>query len=286
MSLPESAWKASQSWWTPIVGHRVIFERGAQLVLSASLALIPFFASGCGFASMIETNTAAIHQTTAAMKTAGDRVDTTNRTMASMQSSLDQASGLREPMQALASMAQPMEELAEMKPSMDLLRKSVADAMVLREPMQELSKMNPILLRIEGLKKPMEDMTDMRPALEGVTALKPSLDDVATLNTSMKAVADLKEPMERVAALRTSLEETSKLAQPISDIAAMSRSSSFGTSKIAMLFAAWGLVTFVGVYFGVVLGLRQTRRPRARTSTARRSTPESLRTPIEAARPN
>jgi hypothetical protein len=283
MSLPESPWKASQSWWTPIVGHRVIFERGALLAL---FAWVSVSTCGCGFAGLVESNTAAIHQTTAAMKTAGDRIEAANQSMVSMQSSLDQASGLREPLQNLASMSRPMDELAEMKPSMDLLRESVADAMALREPMQELGKMESILLRIEGLKKPMEDMTEMQPALEGVTGLKPSLDRVAALDTSMKAVADLKEPMDRVASLRTSLEETSKLAQPLSDIAAMGRSSSFGMSKLALIFAAWGLVTFLGVYFGVVLGSRQARRPRARASAARSSSPGSLRRPIEAPRPN
>jgi hypothetical protein len=84
--------------------------------------------------------------------------------------------------------------------------------------------------------------------------------DVAALDAPMRDVAGLKQPMEQVATLREPMKEVSKLSAPMEEISQLGGDSSRQTGLVALGLLGWGVVTFLGVYFGVQAGNRRQQR--------------------------
>jgi hypothetical protein len=248
------------------------FWRSAAGPLGLSLLLAQ---AGCGFASMIETNTAAIHSTTATMRSASERLDAANRSMAALDPRLAELARLQGPMQETAAIARPLEGIVLMGPQLDQMKSALAESAALRQPLLRLTELEPAMLGLVPLKKPLEDVADIGPTLKDVASLRPSMEGVAALDMRMKALAELKEPMERVAALRPSLEEVSSLGEPVTELARAARSGGPGAGTITLFLLGWTAATFAGVFLGFVAGARCRERRRGRALARREIAPLS-----------
>ena len=66
--------------------------------------------------------------------------------------------------------------------------------------------------------------------------------------------------MEQVATLREPMREVSKLSAPMEEMSQLGSDASRQTGLVALGLLGWGLVTFLGVYFGVQAGTRRQQR--------------------------
>ncbi|HEU4535349.1 MAG TPA: hypothetical protein VFS00_14575, partial [Polyangiaceae bacterium] len=118
----------------------------------------------------------------------------------------------------------------------------------------------------------LAELKELNDGMMRVSELKEPMVSVALLDSSMKRVAELREPMERVAVLHQPLEEVSKLSPPMTQMAALTSNASGQLGLVVTGVLGWGVVTFLGVYFGVQAGSRR-QRPQAARSTASMSIP-------------
>ncbi|TKC99598.1 hypothetical protein [Polyangium fumosum] len=198
--------------------------------------------TGCGVASMIETNTRAIQETTKTMNEAADVLGRSNSNMERMAGELD---ALGRPMERLSSLEAPMKDVAALGPVMDRLGAGMARLEA------RMGSMEQGLTRLE---KPMEDVALLREPMKEVAALDGVMGKVAKLDDPMGKLAALRRPMEDVAGMRGSLESMANLGR--GDAGVKAAGFAFGA------LAAWAGATFLGVYLGFLAGMRRLRGTR------------------------
>ena len=222
-------------------------ERGALVVLVTLLA--PAI-TGCGMASMVETNTRAIQETTKTMNETAGVLGRSNTNMERMAGELD---ALGPPMRELSGLEAPMKDLASLGPVMAQLGAGMARLEA------QMGTMEKGLARLE---KPMEDVAALHAPMKEVAALDGVMGRVASLDEPMGKVAALRGPMEDVAGLRGSMETMANFAR--GDSRVNTAGFAFGA------LAAWAGATFLGVYLGFVAGMRRLR-PNRRSGRKARS---------------
>ncbi len=206
-------------------------ERRTLVVLITVLA--PAIA-GCGMASMIETNTRAIQETTKAMNETAGVLGRSNTNMERMAGDLE---SLGPPMERVSSLSAPMKDVASLGPAMAELGAGMSRLEA------QMGSMEKGLARLE---RPMEDVAALHAPMDEVAKLEGTLARVAKLDESMGKVAALRGPMEDVAHLRTSMETMANFGQ-----------GGPGVKTAIGALAAWVGATFLGVYLGFRAGMRR-----------------------------
>jgi hypothetical protein len=249
-------------------------SKGRRFVL---VALFSGAISGCSVASMIETNTRAIEKTTASMDKTAEILERSNRTMEEMADKLDAVGELEAPMERVAELKSPMMDVASLGAAMDRLGAGMT--------------------RLEGRMRGMETgLGRLERPMEDVAALAEPMKKVAALEGAMTRVGKLDESMEKVAALREPMEKVSEIEPSLTALAAVGKPSSMKAAGYALgALAAWGFVTFLGVYFGFRAGLGRARGGAAadpredkgrREGSGAKSAADDERPPESGTRPN
>ncbi|MDI1442922.1 hypothetical protein [Polyangium sp. 6x1] len=217
------------------------------------VALIAPAITGCGMASMVETNTRAIQDTTKTMNESAGVLGRSNSNMERMAGQLD---ALAPSMGRLSGLEAPMKDLASLGPVMDRLGAGMSRLEA------QMGHMEKGLARLE---KPMEDVALLREPMREVAALDGVMGKVARLDEPMGTLSALRGPMEDVAGMRGSLESMANLGR--GDAGMKTAGFAFGA------LAAWAGATFLGVYLGFLAGMRRLRGARraGRKVRARRS---------------
>jgi len=203
------------------------------VTIALSLLALP----GCGVAAMVENSTRAVEGTTATLRATAPVLEDSNRTLHGVQKSMEKLASLQDPMERVAGLERSMAKLAELKEPMDGLQQSMGE--------------------IAALKRSLAELKELGVGMKRIAELKSSMEGVAALDKNMGRVAELKEPMEQVAVLQRPLEEVSKLSPPMVQMTQMGTSASRRIDLVLFGVLLWGLVTFLGVYFGVKAGSRR-----------------------------
>jgi hypothetical protein len=214
-------------------------EMRAFWTFSATLPLAAILA-GCATVPTIKENTGAINRSAEAIATNTEAVGETSATLSELEPSMVRLAELQEPMEALHG------------------------------PMVEVAALGPDLRRVAELDGPLSEMasrvTDLNLSMGTLMELRASMDRLMALESSMDQLAALERPMMQLAELRKPMEDTAELAAPMGELeerldALMALADGPWILLILGVALLWGVVTFLSVWVGVVVGVR-TGRPR------------------------
>jgi hypothetical protein len=103
----------------------------------------------------------------------------------------------------------------------------------------------------------------MNRSMAALEELRLSMDRLLTLESSMDNLAGLEEPMRQLALLKESMDATSRLREPMEKLdESLTALLGMTESPWGYLIGGallWGIVTFVAVWMGVMLGTRRLR---------------------------
>lgn len=121
--------------------------------------------------------------------------------------------------------------------------------------------MNQLVESLDKLGAPMQKLGNLAAPMRNLSALEPSMQQLGSRMEGVETnLQRLERPLENVAGLIGPLQNVGGLEEPLQDIASVGRDKGKAMAVLSALLVAWIGATFVGVYFGFVVGLRRMRR--------------------------
>ncbi len=150
-----------------------------------------------------------------------------------------QASMIGRSVGALEKTAQSMDKTREVLRQSDQTMKEMSSA---------LRKLDEPMRRVAALGAPMRNLAALEPVMERLgTHLEGVEGHLERLEQPLEKVATLTGPLQDVAALGAKMDAISNLGGNREEV----------TTIVMGVMAAWALVTFLGVYLGVMVGMRR-----------------------------